>query len=184
MRERFAADIAALRAGGATVTERELPHTFDDGYRTHRVIMLYEAARGSQLVRRHHGDQFSRALREALVEGDAISDEDYRRALAFREELIGLLGDFLDDRFEALITPPATGEAPTLESTGDPAFCALWSLCGVPAISIPTGFGPWGLPLGLQIVGRAGESNHLLAVAAWCEARMGFKGMLARGDRS
>lgn len=184
MRARFAADIAALRAGGATVTERELPHAFDDGYRTHRVIMLYEASRASALVRRQYGAQFSRFLREALEEGDGLSDEDYRRALALREELIGSLGEFLDDRFEAIITPPTTGEAPTLESTGDPAFCTLWSLCGVPAITIPTGFGPQGLPLGLQIVGRTGESNHLLAVAAWCEARMGFKGMLARGERS
>lgn len=184
MRARFAADIAALRAGGATVTERELPHAFDDGYRTHRVIMLYEAARASQAVRRQYGAQLNPSLREALDEGDGMADEDYQRALVHREELTKLMGDFLDDRFEAIITPPTTGEAPTLESTGDPAFCTLWSLCGVPAITIPTGFGPLGLPLGLQLIGRSGESNHLLAVAAWCEARMGFKGMLARGERS
>lgn len=180
MRERFAADLAALRAGGATITERELPPAFDDGFRAHRVIMLYEAARASKVVRRHHGLHFSSFLREALEEGDGIADEDYRRALALRERLIGSLGEFLDDSHEAILTPPATGEAPAPASTGDPAFCTLWSLCGVPALTIPTGFGPQRLPLGLQIVGRAGESNHLLGVAAWCEARMGFKGMLAR----
>jgi Asp-tRNA(Asn)/Glu-tRNA(Gln) amidotransferase A subunit family amidase len=180
MRERFAADLAAVRAGGATVTERELPSEFDDGFRAHRVIMLYEAARASKVVRRHYGLRFSSFLREALEEGDGIADEDYRRALVLRARLIGSLGKFLDDRHEAILTPPTTGEAPASESTGDPAFCTLWSLCGVPAITIPTGFGPQRLPLGLQIVGRAGESNHLLAVAAWCEARMGFKGMLAR----
>lgn len=184
MRARFAADTATLRASGATVTERELPRAFDEGYRAHRVIMLYEAARASRLVRQHYGGRLGQSLREALDEGDGIADEDYRWALAIREELIELLGEFLDDRFEAIITPPTTGEAPTLESTGDPAFCTLWSLCGVPAITIPTGFGPNALPLGLQLVGRSGESNHLLAVAAWCEGRMGFKGMLARGERS
>jgi Asp-tRNA(Asn)/Glu-tRNA(Gln) amidotransferase A subunit family amidase len=180
MRERFAADLSAVRAGGATVTERELPTAFDDGFRAHRTIMLYEAARASRVVRRHHGLLLSRFLREALEEGDGIAEEDYRRALAIRVRLMESMGEFLDDRHEAILTPPATGEAPTLESTGDPAFCALWSLCGVPAITIPTGFGPQRLPLGLQIVGRTGESNHLLGVAAWCEARMGFKGMLAR----
>lgn len=180
MRKRFAADVITVRAGGATVTERELPPAFDDGYRAHRVIMLYEAARASRAVRRQHGLHLSRLLREALEEGDGIADEDYRRALAVRDLLIGSLGEFLEDRHEAILTPPTTGEAPTADSTGDPAFCTLWSLCGVPAITIPTGFGPQRLPLGLQIVGRAGESNHLLAVAAWCEARMGFKGMLAR----
>jgi Asp-tRNA(Asn)/Glu-tRNA(Gln) amidotransferase A subunit family amidase len=162
------------------VTERELPTAFDDGFRAHRTIMLYEAARASRVVRRHHGLLLSRFLREALEEGDGIAEEDYRRALAIRVRLMESMGEFLDDRHEAILTPPATGEAPTLESTGDPAFCALWSLCGVPAITIPTGFGPQRLPLGLQIVGRTGESNHLLGVAAWCEARMGFKGMLAR----
>ncbi|MBX9964570.1 MAG: amidase [Burkholderiales bacterium] len=180
MRQRFAADLAAVRAGGATVTERELPPAFDDGFRAHRTIMLYEAARASKVVRQHHGLHLSRFLREALEEGDGIADEDYRRALVLRERLIESLGEFLDDRHEAILTPPTTGEAPALESTGDPAFCTLWSLCGVPAITIPTGFGPQRLPLGLQIVGRAGESNHLLGVAAWCESRMGFKGMLAR----
>ena len=54
----------------------------------------------------------------------------------------------------------------------------------MPAISLPTGLGPRGLPLGIQIVGRSGESNYLLAVAAWCEARFGFGGLLEPGDRA
>ena len=63
-------------------------------------------------------------------------------------------------KYDAIITPPATGEAPaTLEQTGNPGFCSIWSLCGVPAVTIPVGFGPRGLPLGLQIVGTAGKGR-------------------------
>lgn len=77
--------------------------------------------------------------------------------------------------FDALITPPAAGEAPaTLEETGNPAFCTIWTLLGVPAITIPVGLGPGGLPLGLQIVGARGEDDRMLGVAAWCEAHLPF----------
>ena len=92
---------------------------------------------------------------------------------------------FIGDDFEVIATPPATGEAPAgLGATGDPAFCTLWSLLGVPAIVIPTGLGPRGLPLGLQLVAPPGASNTLLAVAAWCEARSPFAGLLAGPDRA
>ncbi len=184
MRRRFRADIERLRAAGAHVTERELPAAFLDGHRVHRVIMLYEAARASALVRRHYAARLSDGLRQALDEGEHTSDADYRRALAARAALMSALSGFLDDAHGAIVTPPATGEAPTVESTGDPAFCTLWTLCGVPAISLPTALGPRGLPLGIQVVGRSGESNYLLAVAAWCEASFAFEGLLERADRA
>lgn len=181
MRERFAADIATLRAAGATVTERELPAAFDDAHRVHRRIMLYEAARAAEQVRHHHDGQLSAFLREALEEGAGISDSEYRHALAAQSALAARLPRFIDDRHGALVTPPAAGEAPAT-GTGDPAFCTLWTLCGAPAITVPTGLGPAGLPLGLQIVGRTGESNYLLAVAAWCERQVAFVGLLDRPD--
>ena len=37
---------------------------------------------------------------------------------------------------------------------------------GIPAISVPNGFGERGLPTGLKFVGRAFEENRLLAIAA------------------
>ena len=61
-----------------------------------------------------------------------------------------------------------------LEQTGNPGFCTIWSLCGVPAITIPVGFGPRGLPLGLQIVGAEGKDGQVLAAAHWCERLFPF----------
>ena len=53
------------------------------------------------------------------------------------------------------------------------AACYLISTLGVPAISVPAGFTPAGLPVGLQIVTRAGTEAALLAVAAAFEAATG-----------
>ncbi|HEX2323891.1 MAG TPA: amidase, partial [Chloroflexota bacterium] len=66
-------------------------------------------------------------------------------------------------------TPPATGEAPGLETTGDPRFCTRWTLLGAPALVLPSGRGRQGLPLGLQLVGAQGDDQRLLRAAAWAE---------------
>jgi Asp-tRNA(Asn)/Glu-tRNA(Gln) amidotransferase A subunit family amidase len=75
--------------------------------------------------------------------------------------------------FDGALTPAVTGEAPLLtEGTGSPAFLALWTLCGVPALSLPLLAGPGGLPLGVQLVGAAGDDERLLGAATWLCRRM------------
>jgi Asp-tRNA(Asn)/Glu-tRNA(Gln) amidotransferase A subunit family amidase len=179
-RNRFAIDVAGLRESGAVIEEIELPSSFNDAHRVHRAIMLYEAAAASRAVRELHAARLSDLLRNALEEGDRISATEYERALKKREALHRDFSRFLDD-FDAAITPPAVGQAPaSLNTTGDPSFCTIWTLLGLPAIVIPTGLGSHGLPLGLQVIGNQGESNHLLATAMWCERQLPFRGLLAR----
>jgi amidase len=50
----------------------------------------------------------------------------------------------------------------------------LISVTGLPAISVPAGFTPGGLPVGLQLVGRRRGDWHLLAVAAAFEQATGY----------
>jgi Asp-tRNA(Asn)/Glu-tRNA(Gln) amidotransferase A subunit family amidase len=75
---------------------------------------------------------------------------------------------------DVLLTPSAPGEAPAgLTSTGDPIFNRVVTLLGLPAISLPAGLGPSGLPLGVQLVGARRAEAALLAAAAWVEPRLG-----------
>jgi Asp-tRNA(Asn)/Glu-tRNA(Gln) amidotransferase A subunit family amidase len=181
-RVRFDKDIAKLRAAGASVDVVEIPLAFDRAVRVHRVIMLYEAARAARRVRAAYREKISAFLNDALDEGERTTDAQYRDALKIRTALQLSLAEFFDRGYSAIITPPAAGEAPaSLAATGDPRFCTLWSLVGVPAISIPTGLGPRGLPLGLQIVAAAEEENYLLSTALWCERQLPFRGLDQEG---
>jgi amidase len=44
------------------------------------------------------------------------------------------------------------------------------TFAGLPAISIPAGFGPQGLPMGLQLIGRPRDDAGVLRLAAAYEA--------------
>ena len=77
------------------------------------------------------------------------------------------------ERYDAILTPAALGTAPKgLGSTGDPAFCTLWTLLGMPALSLPLMQGANGLPLGVQLVGRRNFDARLLRTARWLEKKV------------
>jgi len=177
-RAQFETDIARLREAGASVDVLEIPGEFDGAHKVHRTIMLFEAARAAKKARAAYRDKFSDYLNAALDVGEGIREPEYRDALKTRTQLQQSLAQFFDRGYAAIITPPAAGEAPaTLTNTGDPSFCTIWTLIGAPAITIPTGKGPNGMPLGLQIVGAAEEENYLLGTAAWCERHSPFRGL-------
>ena len=178
-RMQFDADINRLRDAGASVDVLEIAGEFDGAHKVHRTIMLFEAARLAKKARDIWRDGFSDYLNAALDEGENIREVDYRDALKARAHLQQSLAEFFDRGYSAIMTLPATGEAPaTLANTGDPRFCSIWTLVGLPAIVIPTGKGPKGMPLGLQLVGAVEEENYLLATAAWCERYSPFKGLV------
>ena len=53
-----------------------------------------------------------------------------------------------------------------------PALAGEWNLTGQPAISIPGGMSDDGLPIGVMIVGRAGEEATLIGLAAQLEGEL------------
>ena len=66
---------------------------------------------------------------------------------------------------EIVLTPSAVGEAPVgVENTGPPTFNFLWHVIGMPAVQIPYGHGPTGLPIGVQLVAHRHADDPLLAV--------------------
>jgi len=173
-RQSFDETLARLRAAGAEVTEAELPAAFEGAHAAHRTIMAFEAARTLGELQSQQRAKLSVVLNRFLDEGQAIDGAAHAEALAQRQTLQAAFGPFLAG-FDAIVTPPTRGEAPaTLEHTGDPVFCTIWTLLGVPALTLPVGFGPQGLPLGLQIVGTLQDDARLLRVARWVEQAVGF----------
>jgi Asp-tRNA(Asn)/Glu-tRNA(Gln) amidotransferase A subunit family amidase len=172
--EHFLKMAAHLRSAGAQVEETELPPSFNDAHAVHRTVMYGEGARVFAELQGRDRDRLSARLNALIDEGRSISDADLARGLERKGQFAEELDAFLSG-FDGIITPPALGEAPAdLTQTGDPAFCTIWSLCGVPAITIPAGKGPAGLPIGLQIVGPRRSDARMLAVAKWCEERIGW----------
>jgi Asp-tRNA(Asn)/Glu-tRNA(Gln) amidotransferase A subunit family amidase len=97
---------------------------------------------------------------------------DYQKALA-RIPLLNEGFAEIFERFDAILTPAAPGTAPKgLGSTGDPAFCTLWTLLGTPALTLPLMQGANGLPLGVQLVGPRHGDARLLRTARWLAGRV------------
>ena len=173
--ENFTQNVATLRRAGAAIDPVVLPDAFARAHEVHRTIMHYEGARSFAALQEQHRDRLSAEINRLIDEGRTISEASYHAALESRTRLQDELTEFLR-RYDVFLTPPATGEAPaTLETTGDPAFCTLWTLCGAPALTIPAGLGAHGMPLGLQLVGGHLQDARLLQVAQWCAEQIGFR---------
>lgn len=117
-------------------------------------------------------DRLSESLRNQLARGREIRVLDYQRAVARIPHLVSGF-DEMFERCDAIITPSAAGTAPKgLGSTGDPSFCTLWTLCGMPALNLPLMQGSNGLPLGVQLVGARHSDARLLRTARWLVGRL------------
>lgn len=149
------------------VNEVELPPVFDGAYEQHRMIMEADLARSFEREYTDGGDQLSDILKDMIERGQKVLAVDYNNAVASRNDLYRNF----DKTFEwndAIITPATVGEAPLgLESTGSPMFCTIWTLCGMPAITLPLLQGENGMPLGVQLVGPRGDDARLLRTARW-----------------
>jgi Asp-tRNA(Asn)/Glu-tRNA(Gln) amidotransferase A subunit family amidase len=156
-----------VEALGGACEEVALPELFDHGDPATRTITMIWVARSYGRYYDRGRDQLSQRLQETIEAGRQRTAVDYLEALDWREALNAGL-ETLFEKYDAIVTPAAPGEAPgTLDSTGNPVFNNLWSLCGVPAVTLPLLEGPHGLPVGVQVVGRRGEDARLLRTARW-----------------
>ena len=152
---------------GDNVVEVELPEVFDEAVEQHRIIMEADLARSFEREYEIGKDRLSSILREMIERGQKVRAVDYNRAL-HRIPVLNRSLEKLFEWYDAILTPAITGEAPVgLESTGSPIFCTLWSLCGMPAVTLPILQGEHGMPLGAQIVGPRGDDARMLRTARW-----------------
>jgi len=153
---------------GDRVEELELVTPSDEVLEWQRAVGGAEIAINLRREWEHGRDRLSPALRARIEQGREVRAVDYLRALGRVPELNASLTELFEQRYDAILTPAAFGTAPKgLESTGDPAFCALWTLCGMPALNVPLMQGANGLPLGVQLVGARHRDAQLLRTARW-----------------
>jgi Asp-tRNA(Asn)/Glu-tRNA(Gln) amidotransferase A subunit family amidase len=150
----------------------DLPDSTRQALDWHRLIMESEMALHLEREWALGRERLSESLRQQLARGREALAYDYQRACA-RIPAINEGFEEIFERCDAIVTPAAPGTAPAgLEATGDPAFCTLWTLCGMPAITLPLMRGANGLPMGVQLVGRRHGDLRLLRTARWLMSRL------------
>jgi Asp-tRNA(Asn)/Glu-tRNA(Gln) amidotransferase A subunit family amidase len=175
----FNTAITTLRGAGAILEELELSELDRANWTAVNTIVAAEGALIFENLVERYPDRTSERLKELVRTGKAIGATDYLAAKATQERLRLAFGNDLSG-FDAVLTLPAFGEAPEgLGYTGDAEYCAPWTFLGVPAVSLPAGFGKHHLPLGIQVVGRTREDLRTLAVAKWVETALNFDGGIA-----
>lgn len=163
----MAAALAEVEAAlGEAAFALTLPSLFDEALPARECINLAEMAKCYHPHERRGAALMSETLAGAMERGRAIPARDYLAALDWPRVLNAAL-DTIFDRCDAIVTPAAPGAAPGAETTGSSAFNGLWSLCGVPTVTLPLLTSSDGMPMGLQVVGRRGDDARLLRTARW-----------------
>jgi len=194
-----------LKAQGAEIVEVSLPHTqyalptyyivapaeassnlarYDGvrfGYRAanpHDITDLYERSRG---------EGFGAEVQRRILIGTYVLSAGYYDAYYSRAQKLRTLikrdFDAAFERCDVLLTPSTPGPAFALGAkTADPlemylqdVFTVTVNLAGLPGISVPGGLSENGLPLGLQLIGKAFDEGTLLRAAAAVETAADFK---------
>ena len=167
---RAAFESFAISLGGA-VRPIDLPEPFAAAWADQRVIMYTDMAHNFGALVERGGDASSKQLRDLVAEGSRNSALRYLSArdgaLRYRAGLADILKDY-----DAILTPSAPGVAPKGAATGNPAFNTLWTLAGLPAVSLPLLKGEGGMPIGVQLVGAFGDDARLLRTANWLSGKL------------
>ena len=159
---------------GGRVEEFELSAGADELAEWHRVIMDAELAVNLGREWETGRDRLSAPLRARIEHGHAVRAPEYLAAKAAAGPLMATFTELFEQRYDAILTPAVDGTAPAgLESTGEPTFCTLWTMLGLPSVSLPLLQGANGLPLGVQLVGPRHGDGRLLRTARWLVESVG-----------
>jgi aspartyl-tRNA(Asn)/glutamyl-tRNA(Gln) amidotransferase subunit A len=193
-----------LKAQGAEIVDVSLPHTkyalptyyivapaeassnlarYDGvrfGHRAagaHDIVDLYEKSRA---------EGFGAEVQRRILIGTYVLSSGYYDAYYLRAQKLRTLiaQDFAEayKKCDVLLTPTTPCPAFAVgEKTADPVtmylndvFTVTVSLAGLPAISVPAGLTPDGLPLGLQIIGKAFDEATVLRAGRALEVAANF----------
>jgi Asp-tRNA(Asn)/Glu-tRNA(Gln) amidotransferase A subunit family amidase len=162
----FRLQVERLRAGGCEVVTVSLPEDVQGINDRHGRLIAAEMARQHAGWFDRYRDRYRPETRELIARGLDVSDAE----MAALRPSFGRLRAQLEavraaEGLDGWISPAAVGEAPRgLVTTGSPLMNLPWTHAGLPAITLPAGQGPAGMPLGLQIAGAFMADEALLAL--------------------
>jgi aspartyl-tRNA(Asn)/glutamyl-tRNA(Gln) amidotransferase subunit A len=134
------------------------------------LIVAAEAYAYHEPTLRSHPEGYGPSLRSRLRQGAFITSADYIHARAARARLTAEIETLLSE-LDVIVSPSSPGVAEPFDEVDQaarynaPSFTNPFNLAGLPAVSVPCGFSPDGLPIGLQIGGRRDTDRAVLAVA-------------------
>ena len=199
----WAQGVGWLKAAGAEIVEISLPHT-KYALPTYYIIAPAEASSnlarydgvryglrvaGGDLTEQYQNTRaegFGPEVQRRVLIGTYVLSAGYYDAYYKKAQRVRtlILKDFTDafEGVDAVLTPTAPSAAFAVgEKMDDPIamylndiFTVPASMAGLPGISVPAGLGADGLPLGLQVIGRAFDEETMLRVAHVLEDAAGF----------
>jgi len=156
---------------GEAVQEVELSGIFDDALDAQQTVMDANLWSNLGPFIDNHADELLPETVRRITSGKGLAAVDYIQARELTDSLCAAL-DGLFEHYDCIVTAGAPGEAPMgLESTGNAVFQKIWTLTGLPAVTLPLLKGPNGMPVGVQVIGRKGCDGDLFRAAKWVEAQ-------------
>jgi len=186
-----------LKDAGATIVDVSLPHT---KYALPTYYIIAPAACSANLARYAGGnlnemyeasraEGFGNEVKRRILIGTYVLSAGFYDAYYVKAQKIRrlILQDFEKafEKCDALLTPTAPSAAFAIgENEDDPikmylndVFTVPASLAGLPGMSVPAGLDKDGLPLGLQIIGKAWDEQTVLNVSRAIEEAANFTAM-------
>ncbi|MAK81107.1 Asp-tRNA(Asn)/Glu-tRNA(Gln) amidotransferase subunit GatA [Phenylobacterium sp.] len=201
--------VAWLKEAGCEIVEVSLPHT-KYALPAYYIVAPAEASSnlarydgmryglrvdGANLTETYEQTRaagFGEEVKRRILIGTYVLSAGYYDAYYLKAQKVRRrIADDFDQAFEkvdALLTPTAPSAAfPLGENADDPVamylndiFTVTVNLAGLPGMSVPAGVDAKGLPLGLQLIGRALDEGSLFSLGGVIEQAAGFT---ARPDR-
>lgn len=170
----FYRQVKSLENSGCDITEIACLNDIKEINNRHAKLISAEIARVHATWFKEHENQYQGATREIIANGLEVGENELTALRPSCLELRDIIHELMkQNQVDALICPSTTSEAPLgLESTGSPLMNLPWTHAGLPAITIPAGNGPNGLPLGLQLVGKFADDEFLLAISVKIESML------------
>jgi aspartyl-tRNA(Asn)/glutamyl-tRNA(Gln) amidotransferase subunit A len=167
--------IATFKSLGVKVAEVNLPDQTLVTAAAMAIITVESATYHAPWLRTRPED-YGPQVRNRLQNGLAFSGVEYLEALRWRahalEAHLAAIG-----KCDAVLAPAYRGVAPTIAETdvgGGPnaeaviqgltRFLRPINYLGLPVLSVPAGFGQYGMPIGLQLIGRPFQDEALIAL--------------------